>query len=977
MFDSLPGRLGVRILLVLTAGLIYGNRARGYEPDSVEFFEQRIRPVLVQRCYSCHSAEADEIGGSLWLDSAGAMRSGGDSGPAIRPGDADASVLVSAIRYESSEMPPDEPLGAEVVEDFVRWINAGAIDPRAGAPRSVPKDETIDLERGRQFWAFQPLSGRILSHPQPAAPSSSGYEPSLTEPDGDSSVARQIDVHLVDALQARGAEPNPVAEPETRLRRLAFDLTGLPPEESLRQRWLQDPTPDAWRRIVDELLNSRAFAQHWGRHWMDVARYADSNGSDFNATFHDAWRYRDYLVDSFDQDRPLDQMIRQQVAGDLLPSESEQQRYDNVVASTFLMLGPKMLSERDKVKLTMDVVDEQIDTIGRAFLGMTLGCARCHDHKFDPIATEDYYALAGIFKSTQTLRGESQKYVSTWNRVELPTSEEHRRAIRDHQKQVRSVKEQIEQAEKDVLDAERSVEQGIVVDDADATRTGQWVQSTYTKGFVGVGYVHDNNTDKGKASIEFRAALPEDGRYVVRIAYSAGGNRAGKVPATLTTADGPQALVINQQQPTENGPWFTLGTFPFLASQDAVLVLRNDGTEGYVIADAVQFLAVDPAAVDQKRQSAQAELADARGKLETLRERLKQLEQDQPRPVPVAMAPRDLPSTEIADSPVHIRGEVRNLGDPVPRGFVRVCGPGEATIGSPSGSGRLELAQWLTDPDHPLVSRVLVNRIWGWVFGEGIVRTVDNFGSRGERPTHPELLDSLALDFMRNGWRLKPLVRKLVLTDAYARSSTYSVEAAAIDPENRLLWRAHRKRLTAESIRDAMLSAADVLTQQQPIEPVADKGVLVSKNRADSTNGESGIERPVRTIYLPVIRGNIDPMLTALDAADPDLLVGKRPTTNVPAQALVLINSDQVNAWAAETAAAVLARHPSRQQGREAEWIVDVYRTCLSREPSAKELRLGHRWLGDADGQSGSEPLQRLTDLVAAIFASSEFRMTD
>ena len=756
-------------------------------PDSSAFFENRIRPVLVKHCYKCHSEESDEIGGSLWLDSAGAMREGGDSGPALAPGDPEASLLISAIRYESMEMPPDEPLPDHVVADFVRWIEAGAKDPRTGGIPQNRAAEGTDFDAGRSFWAFQPIGDFRLS---------------LPAEERDAIGNRLIDAVVDRDLMDQGITPNPLADPGVRLRRLAFDLTGLPPQEGLRIRWLSEPTEENWNAIVAELLDSRAYAQHWGRHWLDVARYADSNGSDFNATFHEAWRYRDYVVDSFDSDRPLDQFIRQQVAGDLLPAANSSERHDNIVASTFLMLGTKMLSERDKTKLELDVVDEQIDTIGRAFLGMTLGCARCHDHKFDPIATEDYYALAGIFKSTQTLKGESQKYVSTWNRVPLPTTQQHRDDLAAYKRDVANLEKQMKAAKAKVASVAHP---GVVIDDADAKKIGKWVDSTLNKGYVGVGYVHDNNAEKGEKSIEFRTRLKKAGRYTVRIAYAASGNRAPAVPVTIETADGPTDIVLNQREAGDDELWMPVGVFEFGDDKDAVVTIRNEGTSGYVIADGVQFLVEgteDQATINEAR------IAEAKASLKSLQDKLKKRKENEPPPLPEAMAPADLATDKLGDSPVHIRGEVKNLGAVVPRGFLTVCSSGSASIETPRGSGRLELAQWLTDPDHPLVARVLVNRIWSHLFGEGIVRSVDNFGIRGERPSHPELLDALAVDLMRGGWRLKPLIRRIVVSQAYQRSSVFQADAAALDPENRLLWRAHRKRITAESIRDTMISSA-------------------------------------------------------------------------------------------------------------------------------------------------------------------------
>ncbi|WP_044256951.1 DUF1553 domain-containing protein [Rhodopirellula sp. SWK7] len=941
------------------------NPALAKEPaDSVAFFENRIRPVLVEHCYECHAADADEIGGSLLLDSSDAMLVGGDSGPAIKPGETDASPLVLAIRYETSEMPPKGKLPDEVIRDFEDWIAAGATDPRDHTSTEMIRRDHIDMEQGRQFWAFQPLD--------------------YTVPTGESHEGSRgaIDQFIGQRLLESGIQLNPQSSNEIRLRRLSFDLTGLPPSIELQQRWAADPSWQHWKRIVDEMLESPGFAEQWARHWMDVARYADSNGSDFNATFHEAWRYRDYLVRSIASDQPFDQMIRQQIAGDQLPYESDAERHDNVVATTFLMLGTKMLSERDKTKLELDVVDEQIDTIGRAFLGLTLGCARCHDHKFDPVPTSDYYSLAGIFKSTVTLKGESQRYVSTWNRVPLPTTEEHRTAVREHDVAVRNLKSEIAKAEKALEDAKAGNPDdlhGIVIDDTQAIKTGTWKESTYTKGFVGQGYVHDNNTEKGTSTIRFSAELPADGPYEIRVAFSANTNRASKVPVTIETSNGVKTATINQRK-TEIPPfWTSLGTFEFESASPAAVTLSNRDTDGYVIADAVQFLSVDdlhkinhpedaPAENNAQAAAARALIDAAQQNVASLKKELQELAKNTPPPLPQAMAPTDRPTSKISDSPVHIRGEAKNLGEIVPRGFLQVCSGGEATIPNPRGSGRLDLADWLTDPDHPLVSRVFVNRVWMHLMGEGLVRTVDNFGERGERPTHPELLDYLATDFVRNGWHLKPLIREIVNSAAYHRSSDYNAEGMQADAENRLLWRMHRRRLPAESIRDTMLSAAGILSRTPIYDSMKSHGVLVSANNGNSTAGKiTGVASPCRSIYLPVVRSYVPPMMTALDAADPDLLVGRRPTTNVPGQALVLINAPEINDWAQKAADRVVAS----TEGFEAR-LDFVYQLCLQRLPSKEDKQLAQSFF--SDNQQSPDAWQQW---VAALFAGTEFRLLD
>ncbi|GAA4466066.1 DUF1553 domain-containing protein [Novipirellula rosea] len=959
--------------IILSAGVVFqfaffSLAAWSQEPGSVDFFENRIRPVLVEHCYECHSAESDDLGGSLLLDSSGGMTNGGDSGPAIVQGDPRASLLISAIRYESTEMPPQGQLPAKVIADFEQWISAGAIDPRDQPPAIAKTKPAINIESGKQFWAFRPIDAPAI--PLASPPSETSATSASSE--RPRSCGSPIDCFLDEKLANAKIDASELAAPDVRLRRLCFDLTGLPPSIDLQQAWSEDPSPQHWIQIVDRLLSSIEFAEHWARHWMDLARYADSNGADFNATHHDAWRYRDYLVRSFADGRSIDEMIQQQIAGDLLPSSSDSQRWDNLVATTFLMLGTKMLSERDKDKLEMDVVDEQIDTVGRAFLGLTLGCARCHDHKFDPVPMRDYYALAGIFRSTQTLNGESQQYVSTWNKTPLPTSDKRKKALADHKQQQKSLEDSLKQLGKELAALkERITHRGIVIDDEEGKKSGQWKASTLFHTFVSKGYVHDNNGDKGKLSIQFSVRLPESGRYEIRLAGSPGSNRASQVPITIKDASGDHDLFVNQRTAAIDEIWNSLGEFQFNADQDAIVTIRNTNTDGYVIVDAIQFLQMDAASESADKAKTDPRISQAVEQKSKEREhvqaKIAELKKNPPEPLPLAMAPRDRSSDMIADCPIHIRGETANLGDRVPRGFLQVCSGGSATIASPRGSGRLELADWLTDPDNPLVARVFVNRVWMHLMGEGIVRTVDNFGVQGERPSHPELLDFLASDFLRGGWQVKPLIRSIVTTQAYQRSSALDSISNQIDPENRLLWRMHRRRLPAEAIRDTMLVAANQLDRTPRFEPMKGMGVLVSNNNSDSNSEIGSISQSCRTLYMPVVRGYVPALVTALDAADPDLLVGKRPTTNVPGQALVLINSPEIKQWSEATAKRICSDHSDFSLRIEA-----AYRCCFQRMPTAEDRELATDFFA---GQQNST--LRWHAFIAAMFAATEFRLLD
>ncbi|MEM6689333.1 MAG: DUF1553 domain-containing protein [Planctomycetota bacterium] len=936
--------------------------------ERLAFFESKIRPVLIEHCYECHAIEeTDEAGGSLWLDSSNGMMDGGDSGPAIVPGNVEASLLVSAMRYESTEMPPDGRLPDETIADFEKWIRDGAFDPRESDSIDRRKGHRIDIEAGKEFWSFKPIELQVFKTP-----------PSHLEEDW-------IDVCIDDRLASAGITSSSLTRPDILLRRLCYDLTGLPPSLALQRRFESDPSEESYSQIVNELLSAPEFGQHWARHWMDVARYADSNGSDFNATYHEAYRYRDWLIEAFNADTPFDRMIRMQVAGDLLPAKTDSERYNNVVATTFLMLGTKMLSERDKAKLELDVVDEQVDTIGRGFMGLTMGCARCHDHKFDPIPTEDYYAMAGILAASMTLNGESQEYVSTFNRMRLPTSEQHREQRRQYNSELRKLESRRNAKKKEIQKLQEQLEaelEGVVVDDQQAIKTGKWTDSKIYRHYVGKGYVHDGNAGDGNASIRFEAEL-DPGIYEIRVAFSPGGTRASVVPVRVDTVDGTVDAVLNQQRVDIQPIWGTLGEFPL--DESAAVMLANQGTKGYVIADAVQFIPVNRAPViessnapessearDQARKEISNQLAAVEKQLAGIEKQLKTLKSDEPPALPEAMAPTDRPTDELANLAIRIRGEPHALGDEVPRGFLQVCGSGSARLESLEGSGRLELADWLTDPDHPLVARVWVNRVWQHLFGEGIVRTVDNFGTRGETPSHPELLDHLAAEMIQGKWRLKPMIRRLVMTKAYRRSSDYDANAAAVDPENRLLWRHSRKRLTAESIRDSMLTAAGQLRTEAWSDALRDQPVLASGNSASDKVKGSHLDKPYRSVYLPIIRGFVPDLMQSLDVANADLLVGRRSLTNVPGKPLAMMHHPSVIAWANASAKRIVNDSKSLEDRLEL-----LYRRLLSRSATRQEYDFWRQVIEPSDTSEGlnGEVAWRL--VCRSIFASTEFHNLD
>lgn len=973
------------LLLGLIAGTILcaTGLAGAAEPDQASnpaeppvpaadlaFFEEHVRPLLVKRCYECHSAEAEELKGGLALDTRAGWEIGGDSGTALTPGKPEESLLIEAVRYEALQMPPAGKLPDAEIAILAKWIALGAPDPRTGIAPPAATAAGIDLAKAREFWAFQ------LPEPHGAPPVQNTAWP-----------CDPLDHFILAKLEEQHLSPAPDADNASWLRRVTYDLIGLPPTPIEQTEFLADTTPEARTKVVDRLLASPQFGVHWGRHWLDVARYADSNGSDFNATYYNAWRYRNYVIDAFNRDLPFDQLIREQIAGDLLPATTEADRERQLVGSTFLMIGSKMLSERDKEKLTMDVVDEQIDTVGKAFLGLTLGCARCHDHKFDPISTEEYYALAGIFRSTISFEGESQEYVSAWVETPLPVPAEFNTKLQQFQQAKAELQTRLSAAQTTQQATEAEIaklelgDEGLIVDDVVAKIEGSWEKSKHSPHFVGEGYLHDGKTAKGEKSITWTPDLPQAGKFEVRVAYAGSNGRDTAVPYIVRHADGETVVQVDQSKvPPIRQTFFSLGTFRFDAGQKGSVTLSTAGTTGYVIADAVQFVpreleAVAPADAAAQEAAAKklAELKtaaeDAAEVVKKLAEEMKKLDGEAPKP-PTAMAPHE--AKEIGDCQVCIRGEVRQRGKEIPRGFLNVVSDGTPAVIKKDESGRRELADWIARADHPLTARVMVNRIWQHLLGAGLVRSVDNFGHLGDRPTHPELLDTLAVEFVEHNWSTKQLVRRIVLSRTYGQSTQLSAKATEVDPGNRLLWRAHRKPLPAEALRDSILQFSGELDFSLGESEVAAMPRLAVDNNKQVTADLKQTSR--RTLFAPIIRNELPSFLTLFDFADPDLVTGQRPMTNVPAQALFLMNSPFVGQQANRIAQKLQAEAATDDARVQA-----AFKLIYCRAATADEVLRTTQFVSEAMKTSSKQKLEEQladawTQTVQCLLASTEFR---
>ena len=573
----------------LWLGLLTSEARSAADPQGAEFFEKRVRPVLVERCYACHGEKIQW--GGLRVDSPEGLQKGGTRGPAFVAGKPEESLLIKAISHEDAQlqMPPTGKLPDDEVAALTEWIRMGAPDS-GGSTRQQYAGQRRDIESGRRALGL------------PAA-----QEITTSQMSGMARWPRTaVDRFILAKLEERGLSPVGDAPRATWLRRVYFDLTGLPPTPNAIEAFINDARPEAYAITVDKLLASRSFGERWGRHWLDVARFGESVTLR-GLIFKEAWRYRDYVIESFNNDVPFDRFVKEQVSGDLIPYRTLEERQRGLIATTFLMLGNTNLEEQDKKQLEMDVVDEQLDTLGKAFLAQTIGCARCHDHKFDPIPTRDYYGMAGILRNVKSLEHAN---VSKWMERPLPLEEAQEAVYRKHEAAVANLQKQIKSAKENAKSlAAKSAEvtgpttpsiiaaselPGIVVDSSQARAVGEWKHSRYSSHFVGDGYLHDLNTGKGEKTLTFLPDITRPGSYEVRLAYVHAPNRAANVPVTVFHADGETPIHVDQQEPpTIDGRFVSLGQFRFEGNGFGYALVSSEGTTGYVTADAVQFIPVD------------------------------------------------------------------------------------------------------------------------------------------------------------------------------------------------------------------------------------------------------------------------------------------------------------------------------------------------------------------------------------------------
>ena len=758
--------------------------------EQVAFFEKNVRPVLVSRCYGCHSAETKPAG-FLRVDDRNGLLRGGDSGPAVVPGDPDNSLIIKRITHADPKkrMPKEGGLVTEAELANIRaWIKDGAAWPREVIPSFIGRARPSYEKIKATHWSLQPVKETKAPAVRNRAWASS-----------------DVDRFILAKLEEKNLPPVGEASRATLIRRVAFDLTGLPPTPAEIAAFEKDPSPKAYADLVDRLLASPRFGERWGRHWLDVARFGESSGPSRNMPYPHAWRYRDYVIGAINRDVPFDRFVQEQIAGDLLPAASASERDRLLIATGFLALGVKDVNQRFKERFQMDNVDEQLDTVSRSVLGLTVTCARCHDHKFDPIPTTDYYGMAGIFTSTVNAAGLRNKM-----------------------------------------------------------------------GGAGLDYYDP------KLLVRLASEMPPPPADKLKELEAQVAVAKKKWESIRGTAEG---LAIGPDGKPRQRPF----RLEYERLQGDLLALTDPGARGYAVHGV-----------------------------------------------------RD--AEKVGDTEVRIRGEAERLGPLAPRGFLTAFTvPGAAPL-NPSQSGRLELAQWLTHPANPLTARVAVNRTWQHLFGDGLVTTVDNFGVNGTTPSHPELLDYLSAQFVREGWSVKKLVRTLVLSRAYRLGTEAPAPYREIDPANRLVWRHSPRRLQAEEIRDAMLATSGQLDLSAPNGSAA-MNLKMVEMRDDGPEAfgihQAADQSVKRSVYLPLLRGLTPRSLEAFDPVTQTLVTGQRDATTVPGQALFLLNSSFVRRQSLALAGTLLEEKGWADTGR----IRKAYRLILGRAPSEAETGRAQKFI--------------------------------
>ncbi len=893
--------------IFLTASLRSAQTAR-QEPsrEGLEFFEKKIRPALADNCYACHSAKAKKPQGGLLLDSIEAILKGGVSGqPAVVPGDVEKSLLIKAIRYTDAklQMPMGGKLPDQVIKDFEQWVKMGAPAPRDSSAAASANRPAYNFEEAKKFWSFQPIKDR-----QPPQVKNQAW------------VKTPIDRFILAKFEEKGLRPVADAGKATLIRRATFDLTGLPPSPEEVEEFLKDTSPNAFEKVVDRLLASQAYGERWGRHWLDLVRYADTAGDNSDYPVLAAYRYRNYVIESFNQDKPYDQFIREQIAGDILArhrsprvdgrlpeeeedeaeipgskrtsaTELEKSRQEKIIATGYLAMSRRFGSRNKEMNLT---IDDTIDNLGKTFLGLSTSCARCHDHKYDPIPQRDYYALYGIFNSIRYSFPGAEIYPHPAEMVALASGKE----AENFYKQQKELSE---------------------IDDA----------------------IERMKTERGVAAR----------------------NKKMK-EAAAANADN------KDTKPAEAKPAEAKRNNDSVSPQESKAETQKEKTTDGLPADFDRDIKNNSTAQASKRMPEEVEAEWTRIRLRQSELHARYLN------VPKAYAVVEgLP----ANARIHRKGDPKSLGDEVPRGFLTILssGSGRQIPKDHRGSGRELLANWIADARNPLTARVMVNRLWAYHFGKGIVQTPNDFGARGKAPTHPELLDWLAARFIEGGWSVKKMHRMLLLSHAYQLASSDDAKNAAIDVNNDYLWRFNRRRLEAEEIRDSILAVSGALDRTMggehpfPPEPTWRFSQHVQFFGVYDTNR--------RSVYVMQQRLKKHPFFEAFDGADTNATTDGRAQSITPVQALFLMNSPFMHEQSDHFAVRVgMAYDTIRER------IDHAFRLAYGRAARPEEIREAQNYLQQArlELQAGNTPVEQLNRKALAsylrvVMSSNEFLYVD
>ncbi len=922
-------------------------------PEQVRFFESKVRPILAEHCLPCHGSEKQKS--ELRLDSKTAALVGGLSGPAVVPGNAEESLLVVAIRHEDEvlKMPPSGKLSAEQIDHLTRWVQMGA--PWPGETSNVaPSSRRAQFQitdKDRSHWAFQPVR-------RPAIPM-------VRDTDW---VRNPIDAFVLSRLEEKGLQPNPPASKHELIRRASYDLTGLPPTISEVERFLADTSPDAYESMIDRLLASPRYGEKWGRYWLDLVRFAETNSYERDNPKPNAWRYRDYVIRAFNDDKPYDRFLLEQLAGDELPDGDS----DSLIATGYYRLGIWDDEPTDREQARYDGLDDVVATTGQVFLGLTIDCARCHDHKIDPISQKDYYRLLAFVQNINHYRNggptdEQPIFRDATDRASYEAK------CREHERKLEALQSSIREIENAFLDRWRSTPDP-TLDNPDLEQLRyRFYRDTWERlpdfatlkpedsgdlpgrrfnlkprtrddafGFVFEGtlvvpqdglYTFFLDSDDGsRLLVGDRNVLEYDGIHTQgREQSSVVDLKKGRVPIRLEYFQKSHAFGLNVAW---SGPGFDRR--PLFASDSEHAARQID------LAELIRTEGTRVLGQEQARR------------YQALHRELRRLRLQG---VPVEKALCVTESGPVAEETfVLLRGNAHVHGDKVDPAFLEVLHEPAPVIPTPAPDARttgrrIVLARWIASPGNPLTSRVMVNRIWQYHFGRGIVRSPNNYGVQGDPPTHPELLDWLAAEFVANGWKLKPLHRLVMTSNSYRMSSRGQAVGLEKDPTNDLFWRFDMRRLTAEEIRDSILAVSGNINLAMfgpGIYPTMPAEVLATQSMPGKGWGHSTPqEQSRRSVYIHVKRSLLLPMLESFDLAETDRSSPARFSTTQPTQALAMLNGEFLNKQAA-----VFAQRLKREAGDDIRAQVRLaLRLATAREPELDEVQRGVELIKDIESQ--------------------------